>query len=109
MERIGDYELVRELARGGMGVVYLARATDGARCALKVILDLSNEAALARFRREAYGAARLDHPHLIRVRDFGVAAGRPYLVMPYLEGEDLSRRLRAGPFPIADALRSPAS
>jgi len=99
MRVLGGYRLERELGRGGMGVVHAALSPSGERCALKVLLDLDDEVALERFNREAHAARRLQHPSLVRVLDYGVAEGHPYLVMPLLEGSDLRDRLRSGPLP----------
>src|SRR5262245_27350725 len=76
------YELVRELGRGGMGVVYLARERDLNRpVALKMILggDHAGPQDLARFRGEAEAVARLQHPNIVRIYAVGQWAGRPYL------------------------------
>lgn len=87
-----------------MGVVYSAIDPDGHPCALKLLLDLSEQDSLDRFVREAHGAARLSHPNLVRVVDYGIADGHPYLVMPLLEGTNLKERLRAGPLPIKEVI-----
>jgi eukaryotic-like serine/threonine-protein kinase len=107
---LGDvYRITRRLAEGGMGTVYEAEHLRlGRRCAVKIMapeLAASTE-ALARFHREVEITAKLAHPHVVHVFDVGrVASGEPYLVMEYLEGEDLARRLRrAGRLPIATAL-----
>lgn len=107
------YRIGEVIGRGGMGAVY--RATDerlGREVALKVILLPVGDAELrerarARFQREARAAARLHHPNVVTVHDFGTdsALGLDYLVMELLHGEDLARRLeRSGPLPVAAAL-----
>lgn len=106
--RIGGYEVERELARGGMGVVYLAHDPRGRRVAIKVILaaDLSDPESLARFRREAEALALLDHPGILRVHDHGVEDGRPYTVIEYLAGPTLAERVETeGPLPEAEVTR----
>ena len=94
---IGDYAVVRELGRGGMGVVYLARDSNLERdVAIKVATDLEHlaparrERRSARFQREAKAVARLRHPSIVSVHAFGEHEGLPYLVMDYVQGETLS-------------------
>ncbi|MBS0591091.1 MAG: serine/threonine protein kinase, partial [Proteobacteria bacterium] len=88
---IGAWRVVRELGRGGMGVVLLVDRADGQyeqRAALKLIKrGMDSEAILARFLRERQILARLDHPHIARLLDGGIADdGRPFFVMEYVEG-----------------------
>jgi serine/threonine-protein kinase len=91
------FRLERELGRGGMGTVWLARHEKlSVRCAVKFLIEQRPEeakVALARFEREAKAVAQLVSPHVVRVLDFGLCRGRPYLAMEYLEGEDLATRL----------------
>jgi tetratricopeptide (TPR) repeat protein/predicted Ser/Thr protein kinase len=89
--RIGSYRLVRELARGGMGVVYLAERADGQfeqRVALKLIKrGMDSERIHRRFLAERQILARLNHPHIARLLDGGVSAeGQPYFAIEYVEG-----------------------
>ncbi len=97
---LDDYELVRVLARGGMGVVHEAveRAT-GRRVALKRVLTGGLDAdAVARFLVEGRALARLDHPAIVRVHSLGQAPGGPFLVMDLVQGASLERALqREGP------------
>ena len=93
-ERIGPYELVREIGRGGMGTVYLAERADGAfeqSVALKVTRHgFDSPDLLSRFRYERQILAGLDHPHIARVLDGGVTDdGRPYFAMEYVDGEPI--------------------
>jgi tetratricopeptide (TPR) repeat protein len=95
-ERVGAYELLSELGRGGMGVVYLARRADDEfqqKVAVKLVSGgLADEAALGRFRSERQISASLDHPHIARLLDGGATeTGEPYFVMEYVEGEPLLR------------------
>jgi serine/threonine protein kinase len=104
-----SYEITRFIGRGGMGAVYEGRQLRlGQRVAIKIMSgDLaSSREALVRFRREAEVTSRIGHPHIVHVFDFGSArTGEPFLVMEYLEGEDLERRLgRLGRIGIADTI-----
>jgi len=99
--RIGPYVLERELARGGMGVVYLARHEMLDRpVALKFVLGggAASEGALKRFLFEARSAARLRHPNVVAIHDVGEVGGHPYLAMDLVEGDSLADRIeRDGP------------
>ena len=98
-EQIGDYEILRELARGGMGVVYLARSNELHRqVALKVLRggDDHSRDGLERFQTEARVIARLRHPQIVGIHEVGTCNGRSYLVMDYIEGGSLRDRLEQG-------------
>ena len=103
--RIGAYEVVHELARGGMGVVYLARDLAlGRQVALK-LLGRATPESRARFAREVEALGRLQHPAIVSVHAAGEDEGRPYLVLDYVRGQSLDQRLeRAGPLTINEAL-----
>jgi tRNA A-37 threonylcarbamoyl transferase component Bud32 len=106
----GAYQLVGRIGEGGMGAVYEAHHLRlQKRVAVKLMSRamVRNPDALARFHREARIASRLGHPNLVNVLDFGsLEEGQPYLVMEYLEGEDLDRRIRrVGSVPMANAIQ----
>jgi len=106
----GTYRLTRLLGEGGMGAVYEAyHASAGKRVAVKVMHRglLAYPELSARFRREAKVTSELNHPNVVKVFDLGFgAAGEPYLVMEFLEGEDLQTRLeRGGPLPLATVVQ----
>ena len=100
------YAIVRELGKGGMAVVYLARDLRHDRqVAIKVMRpEVSAQSNVQRFLREIKVAARLQHPHILTVHDWGAAGDVLYYVMPYVEGESLRDRLGRGPLPIDAAL-----
>ena len=105
----GEYSLQRELGRGGMGIVYLARDVQLDRdVAIKVLPShlARTAASRERFVREARTAAGLSHPHIVPIHRVGEAGGFVFFVMSYVEGETLGERLRTrGPLPPADAAR----
>ncbi|MBX3468716.1 MAG: serine/threonine protein kinase, partial [Planctomycetes bacterium] len=108
LERVGPYEVERELGRGGMGVVYVARHRDlGRRVALKVLPALALGSRVRRFHTEAQAAARLRHDNVVAVHDAGQdEAGRHWIAMDLVEGEPLAARLlREGPLPPREAAR----
>lgn len=95
---LGDYILVREVGRGGVGTVHEARQRSlDRRVALKVLQPAftSNPTALVRFRREAQILARLDHPGIVRVYATGVDHDRHWLAMEFVDGQSLATRLDA--------------
>src|ERR1043165_9884595 len=105
----GEYSLQRELGRGGMGVVYLARDVQLDRdVAIKVLPAhlARNAAGRERFLREDRMAAGLSHPHIVPIHRVGEVRGFVFFVMSYVEGETLGERLRnSGPLLPADAAR----
>jgi serine/threonine-protein kinase len=105
--RLGPYELVTLLGRGGMGEVY--RALDvriGRTVAVKILPSDSarHDERRIRFEREARAVGRLNHPHICALYDVGAQNDIEYLVMEFLEGETLASRLRRGPLPFDEAL-----
>ncbi|HET9799730.1 MAG TPA: serine/threonine-protein kinase, partial [Gemmatimonadaceae bacterium] len=105
----GEYSLQRELGRGGMGIVHLAREVQLDRdVAIKVLPSHLAQVAESRerFLREARTAAGLSHPHIVPIHRVGEAGGFVFFVMAYVEGETLGERLRrGGPLAPADAAR----
>ena len=103
----GRYEVVRELGRGGMSVVFLARDLRHSReVAIKVLRpELAATLGTERFLREIQVAAALAHPHIVPLFDSGEAGGCLFYVMPYVPGESLRERLqREGHLPVAEAV-----
>src|SRR5688572_6326439 len=105
--RIGNYDIIKTLGRGGMSTVYLARDDrDGGEVALKVIPNGADAdpTDLARFHDEAEAVARLYHPNIVRLYEAGEAAGVAYLAMEYVPGGNLYKWIsRGGPLGTTEA------
>jgi eukaryotic-like serine/threonine-protein kinase len=103
-DAIGPYTIVREIGRGGMGIVYegwderLSRAV-----AIKTILRASDPSMRERFIREARAAAAVSHPNICQLFDIGEHDGEPFLCMELLDGRSLAERLTEGPVPVPEA------
>jgi serine/threonine protein kinase len=104
LQSFGDYELLGELGRGGMGVVYKARERRSGRViALKMMLG--EKADLVRFMVEARSAAELIHPGIVSIHSWGEHEGHPFYTMDYVPGDTLSRILSKGPLTCQRAIR----
>eukprot|EP00913_Durusdinium_trenchii_P035318 g33048.t1 len=106
--QFGDYELLEEIGRGGMGVVYQAKQLKLDRLvALKMIRsgELATDDEVARFYAEAESAAKLDHPHIVPVYDVGEHGGQRFFSMGFVDGHSLSDQLRDGPLSPKEAAR----
>src|SRR5580704_790655 len=105
-EKLGPYEILAPIGKGGMGEVYRARDTRLHRdIAIKVLPQaFASEAARERFQREARAASALNHPHICAVYDVGEASGHPFLVMELLKGKTLREYIGGKPLDIPTAV-----
>jgi len=110
-DKLGKYELRRELGKGAMGIVYegfdpFIQRTVAVKTIQKSLVDASEmEEAFARFRREAQAAGRLSHPKIISIYDYGEEGDLAYIAMEYVDGDELKDHLEAGEtLPVADSL-----
>ena len=103
--RLGPYDILSRLGAGGFGEVYKARDTRLDRTVAIKILPSADPELKARFEREAKAIAALTHPHICTLYDVGHQDGTDYLVMEYLEGETLDKKIVRGPFQVDEALK----
>jgi serine/threonine protein kinase/Tol biopolymer transport system component len=103
--RLGPYDILSPLGAGGFGEVYKARDTRLDRTVAIKILPSADPELKARFEREAKAIAALTHPHICTLYDIGHQDGTDYLVMEYLEGETLDKKIARGPIKIDEALK----
>ncbi len=107
-QTIGHYRILEKLGSGGMGIVYKAEDTlDHRLVAVKFLSEemAADPEALERFKREARAAAMLNHPNICKVLEVGEHEGRPFLVMPLVEGLNLKQRIALQPFSVEEMLR----
>ncbi len=108
VQKFGHYTILEPIGKGGMSIVYRAtQESIGREVAVKVLLGSlveQDKTFLERFYREVQIAAKLQHPHILPVHDFGVHEGQPYIVMAYLRGGTLSDRIKQGPMSLAEVL-----
>src|SRR5262249_8664012 len=110
---VPGYEIIKELGRGGMGIVYLAKQETLNRfVALKMLRTgcFADDEALQRFQREGEAGARLHHPHIVQVYELGstrpdVEGVLPYLTLEYVDGPSLDRLVNGRPLPAREAIR----
>ena len=106
--KLGVYEIVAPIGKGGMGEVYRARDTKlGREVAIKVLPEefSQHEERVERFEREAKLLAALNHPNIATLHDLEESGGQKFLVMELVEGETLAERIARGPIPVDEALR----
>src|SRR5499426_2738501 len=102
LTRLGDYELLEEIGRGGMGIVYRARQISLDRIVAVKLLPfggLGGPDMALRLRAEAVAAGSLRHPNIVAVHEVGLHQGQHFLVMDFVAGPSLARILRDGPLP----------
>ncbi len=108
-QTLGGSTIMRELARGGMAVLYLAQqaSVNNREVVVKVLSPtlLGDPTFMERFKREVHTTTQLQHPHIVPVYDVGEQNGLPYLVMAYIPGGTLLDRMMQGPLPLEEAVR----
>jgi serine/threonine-protein kinase len=104
---VSDYEILSELGRGAMGIVYEAKQISlGRTVALKMIMSANATGEeLARFVSEAEAVAHLQHPNIVQIYQIGECLGRPFFSLEFVEGGDLEKKLKEGPLAWRDAAK----
>jgi serine/threonine protein kinase len=109
VQSVGNYDLLEKIAEGGMGAVYRARDRQSGRTVAVKLMPAhtaANPVLLKRFEQEFRAASRLDHPNIVRALDFGQHASTPYLVMEFVDGESLGKKIeREGRMTETEAIR----
>ena len=100
-DKLGPYEILTPIGAGGMGEVYKGRDT---RLNRTIAIKILKAGARQRFEREARAISALNHSHICHLHDIGTQDGMDFLVMEYLDGDTVERRLKKGPLPIKQAL-----
>src|SRR5687767_4724282 len=106
--RLGDYQLLDEIARGGMGVIYRARQLSLNRTvALKLILSgqFADKLETKRFKAEASAAAKLRHPNIVAIHEIGEEEGQHFFSMEYVKGQNLADFIRQQPISIRQTVQ----
>src|SRR5450432_972166 len=106
LDTVGDYELLEEIARGGMGIVYRARQVSlGRIVAVKMLLAgrVGIKDFVQRFRTESSAAASLQHPNIVAIHEVGFADGQHFFAMDFVEGLTLGQLVAKGPLPTRHA------
>jgi len=107
LSQFGNYEVLGELARGGVGVIYRARQKGLERVvALKVLQGgtMASQEQVQRFLNEAQAAAKLQHPNIVPIHEFGSNEGQYFFTMDFVEGKSLADMMANGPIPAREAL-----
>jgi serine/threonine protein kinase len=106
---LGQYKVEKLIGKGGMATVYLGRQPSvGRTVAIKVLPThfMHEETFIKRFQREVRAIARMQHPHILPVHDYGEEGGTPYIVMAYIDGGSLAQRIQEeGPLPLDETVR----